>query len=149
MEKRLTTIKKNHQVKIHCEVLIDDNEYYAKFAEDNPLIVTAGVSKESPIREAMSKKVVGMDTGESDTINLSCDNAFGMYDPAQTGTIPLSEFDTPLQIGDVIGIKFEGEDAKNETAATVIDMSETDLTYDLNHPLAGHDIILKFKVIKT
>lgn len=129
--------------------MVDDNHPYATFSEDNPLEIIAGKSEESPIRLALSQAVLKMKVGENKEVTIMCDQAFGNYDPELVGEIPLSEFDTELEAGDIIELEFvsEEDESTGTQAATIIETNETHVTYDLNHPLAGHDIVLNLTVL--
>ncbi len=131
--------------------MVDDHHPYANFGPDKALKITAGESEESPIRQALTKTVVGMKVGESKEVSIMCAEAFGTYDPDLLGEIPLAEFSTELEVGDIIELEFEAEEDEQSgtQAATIVEITKTHITYDLNHPLAGHDIVLDLTVLKV
>ena len=84
-----------------------------------------------------------MKEGETKTIKVPSEKAYGQYDESLSQIIDIKEFDgIDLQIGMVL----EADNSHDEVVkATVTDVTKEHVTVDYNHPLAGAD--LEFKVL--
>ena len=88
-------------------------------------------------------RIIDMNEGETRTIKVPANEAYGEYDETLTQITPIEDFEG---INLEIGMTLEGEGENNEILrATVIDVTKEDVTVDYNHPLAGCE--LEFKVI--
>ncbi len=108
------------------EVSIGSNEFYV------------------PIEEAL----IGMSPGEKKTVTISPDDAFGDYSSENVFNVPRSEFPED-EITPEIGMELEVDGEDDETfMATIIKISDDEITLDTNHPLAGEELIYEFELMQ-
>ncbi len=96
-----------------------------------------------PIEEAL----VGMAPGESKTLTISPDDAFGEYDAENVFTVPLSDFPDDIKPAVGMGLEVAGENDE-EYMVTVVGVTDENVSLDTNHPLAGEELTYEFELVK-
>lgn len=135
-------ISKDQNVSMNYELKINDEIIESNLEEDSINFVY-GTGQIIPGLEA---GIIDMNEGETKVVKVPANEAYGEYDEELAQTLPIADFEgIDLEIGMVL----EGEEENNEPVrATVIEVTNDDVTVDYNHPLAGCD--LEFTVyIKT
>jgi peptidylprolyl isomerase len=96
--------------------------------------------------------VIGMSPGDTSTITIPCEKAYG---PVQEKLIFKVERNrVPENVNPKIGdiLKFENQDKDGKPvgimALSVIGITNTHLTLDGNHPLAGRDLTFEIELIE-
>jgi FKBP-type peptidyl-prolyl cis-trans isomerase SlpA len=124
--------------------LTDGTVAYSSFDEE-PLEFTWG---DGTLRPGLELAVLGLRTGDDQTLTLLAEQAYGPYDEALVQDMPLSEF--PDQIapepGQIIGFQTEGGE---ETAGTVLAVDATAARVDFNHPLAGREVVFRVRILSV
>lgn len=82
--------------------------------------------------------------GESVSVTLQPEDAFGEYDPELVNMEDLSRFPDDV----AIGMQFEGqsEDSGETRLFTITDIADGKAVVDGNHPLAGHALVFSCTV---
>jgi peptidylprolyl isomerase len=90
--------------------------------------------------------ILGMEVGENKILQIPAHEAYGETDPDYKLTVNRSEMpdDMNLEIGMPVNMHQEGGQV---VQVTVTDLTETTVTLDGNHPLAGHDLTFHVEVI--
>ena len=87
--------------------------------------------------------VVGMRQGESKTITLQPQDAYGQWDPSQVISFPRSQINaTDLTVGSALY-------SANGGMGTVTAISGQNVTVDFNHPLAGKTLIFTIDMMRV
>lgn len=87
--------------------------------------------------------VVGMKLGETKTLKIPADQAYGQKKDELIGKIPLE------QVGDISGVSVGTQVLLGETIpATITEITDKDITVDANHELAGKDLIFDVTIKK-
>ena len=124
-------IKINQTVEIFYELKIE-NEVVDSNLEKEAITFSYGSGQIIP---GLESRIIDMNIGESRTIKVPANEAYGEYDETLTQIAPIEDFEG---IDLEIGMTLEGEGKNNEILkATVIDVIKEDVTVDYNHPLAG------------
>ena len=80
----------------------------------------------------------GCQVGDSVTVDLTADEAFGPHDPGLTFTDSIENVPEDLR---QLGTEFEAENADSKAMHfRVVEITADSLTVDANHPLAGKNI---------
>ncbi|MCD6542455.1 MAG: FKBP-type peptidyl-prolyl cis-trans isomerase [Thermoplasmata archaeon] len=139
----MKVVKNGDKVKILCEAKLENGEIYYTWGEDNPLEIVIG---EGTFFPAAEEKMKNMKEGETKTITLEPDEAFGPYMEELVLEVPREAFrpDAKLEKGARIRINTPSGKVFYGTIAKVNDNT---VILDLNHPLAGKKIILTITVI--
>ena len=110
-----------------------------------PLAFVIGSGQMIP---AFEQGVVGMEPGESKTVNIPAAQAYGRHHPQAMVEVERSEFppDMPLEVGSVVqGNAPNGE----QVPFTVVEVTDILVTLDRNHPLAGMDLTFEIKLLQV
>ena len=128
-------------VKIHFTCTLDDGTVHDTSIGKEPLQFVIG---ESHIAiKGLEESVLGMQQGETKTVTISPDLAFGPRLSEKIHVINRSQF--PASVQPAVGLKFEiRQDSGEISTIQVSDVSESEVTLDANHPLAGKN--LKFEI---
>ena len=118
-----------------ADVILDSNKGAA------PLEFIMGKGRIIP---GLEKELVGMSEGESKTIVVPANEAYGEYDVTAVQTLPKEQFEgIDLQKG----MSLYGQGADGQTIqVTVKDFDENSVTIDMNHPLAGKELVFDVTV---
>lgn len=112
--------------------------------EYGPAELTIGEEEFFP---AIEEALIGMTPGESKTVTVPAADAFGEYDAEAVFTIEkqLLPEDMNPEVGD--DLILTGEDGE-ELEVTVVEVGETAVTFDANHPLAGEDLTYEVELVE-
>ncbi|PKN44444.1 MAG: hypothetical protein CVU59_11615, partial [Deltaproteobacteria bacterium HGW-Deltaproteobacteria-17] len=93
--------------------------------------------------------MVGMTVGETKTVTIPCDQAYGPHEEMMLLQVPRTHF--PLDITPEVGQYLELTDAtSHETAVAVVThVGDDTITLDANHPLAGEDLTFDLELVKV
>lgn len=130
-------------VKVHYTGKLDDGSVFDSSSHRDPLELTIGKKRLIP---AFEQAIVGMKPGESKTVKIQHEDAFGTHDDDLVKTINRIQF--PENLEPKIGQRLNGTSADGRAVTvTVTDVSESKVTVDANHPLAGEDLTFDIQLI--
>jgi peptidylprolyl isomerase len=133
--------QKGNHVKIEYEGFLDDGRVFDSTEQHGfPFKLTIGAGV---YLDALEHAIIGMNVKEEKNIRLSPQEAYGEYLPERIETLDRKKLPNKSKLEEgslVILTSPEGI----ETPAKVIDLTETEVTLDFNHPLAG--IPLNFRL---
>ena len=88
-----------------------------------------------------------MAVGEKKTITIPADQAYGQPDPRAVQVIPRDNIpaDIPLEVG--LQLQASGPDGQ-VMVVTVKEITETEVTLDANHRLAGEDLTFALELVE-
>jgi len=90
--------------------------------------------------------ITGMSIGEKKTIHIPAAEAYGEHSPENTVTIERSQI--PANIELEIGMNLNmHQDGGYVVEVVVVDLTDTHVTLDANHPLAGKDLIFELELV--
>ncbi len=141
----MTQANTGKRVKIHYTCKLDDGAVVASSREDEPIEFTLGQSQVLPgIEEAVS----GMEAGESKTVRIPPEKAFGPHRKDLIVEVPRDRF--PNHIEPQVGQRLTVDRADGEsTTVTVAAVSESKVHLDQNHPLADADLTLELELLEV
>ena len=136
--------KSGDTVKVHYTGRLDDGSIFAASVEREPLELVIGDNRMLP---AFEQAIIGMEPGQSKTIKIPAEQAFGPYREELIRTVDRSVF--PPGLEPKIGQRLNATRADGRTIiVTVIDLSESSVTLDANHPLAGEDLSFDIQLVE-
>ena len=132
-------------VRVHYTGRLEDGTVFDTSMERHPLRFTIG---EDWIFPGFEQAVVGMHPGESKTVRVPMEDAFGPYREDMVVTVDRDRLpgDLYLEVGQTLEITSSGS---QRTMVTVTHISDSEVTLDANHPLAGKDLILDVRLIEV
>jgi peptidylprolyl isomerase len=130
-------------VKVHYTGKLEDGTVFDTSTEREPLQFTLG---EGQIISGFEQAVVGMNPGESKTTKVLADEAFGPHIKEMVLVVERNQF--PEHLEPKLGQRLQIRQADGQTIRiTVTNISESNVTLDGNHPLAGKDLIFDIRLI--
>ena len=96
--------------------------------------------------EGFENAVMGMSINEKKEFTLEPEDAYGMRDEEQVHVFPRSELPESVEpkVGDTM--TFSTPEGR-QIPARLIKMDDENLTFDLNHPLAGESLTFAIEVV--
>lgn len=123
-------------VKVSYVGKLKDGTIFDKSKDDNLLQFTIGQGEVIP---GFEEAIVDMTIGESKTVLIPVDKAYGPYDDAKTFPVAKSAF--PEGFEPKTGQRLEVQDENGTpVVVSVSAILETEVVLDANHPLAGEDL---------
>lgn len=130
-------------VTLHFSIVLENGLVAETTFDDDPIEYVVG---DGTLNEGLEATLYGMQEGESQTVQLAPEQAFGLHDPENFQQMERSGFpsDMPLEPGTVIGFTTPNND---EVPGTIRETSGDRVTIDFNHPLAGHTLTFTVEII--
>lgn len=138
--------KQGDTVKVHYTGKLTTGEMFdsSEAGGGGPMEFTIGQGDVIPGFDAA---VIGMSPGESKTVTIPVDQAYGERMDEMVAEVErqfLPEGAEP-EVGHQYEVTQEGGDVFN---VTVTALTDTHVTLDANHPLAGHDLVFEIKLLE-
>ena len=141
----MTQAKTGDTVKVHYTGKLEDDTVFDTSTNRDPLQFTMG---EGQVIPGFEQAVVGLNPGESKTINIPADEAYGPHRKEMIMTVPRNQFPADLDPKVDQQLQMVNRMDGRKTVATVTDVSESSVTLDANHPLAGKDLTFDIQLIE-
>ncbi|HET6515260.1 MAG TPA: peptidylprolyl isomerase [Thermodesulfovibrionales bacterium] len=133
----MTAVKEGDTIRIEYIGKLEDGTIFDSSAADRPLEFTVG---EGEVVAGLEKGVIGMTTGESRSIRIGMEQAYGPH--RKERVCELDKKRVPEGFHPEVGKQLQLYRADGlPVMGTVIKISETSFTMDYNHPLAGKTLI--------
>ncbi|MBT3397702.1 peptidylprolyl isomerase [archaeon] len=135
-------VEKGNKIKVDYEGKFEDGTVFdASEKHGEPLEFTAG---EGMVVSGFDKAVIGMNVGEEKEVTLQPEEAYGPLNPEAIQKVPKDKFPAEAKEGMMIGIPLPNG---QQIPAKIEKIGETEVTLDMNHPMAGKVLIFKIKVV--
>ncbi len=139
-------IQNGNKVKLDYEGRLEDGTVFdsSKHGDhSHPLEFTVGINQVIP---GFERGVMGMEKGDEKEIVIGPADAYGERNELMVQKIPRDALPPEIkpEKGMVLALHSpEGE----QIPVPISDVSDTEVTLDMNHPLAGKKLIFKIKVL--
>jgi FKBP-type peptidyl-prolyl cis-trans isomerase 2 len=137
--------KEDDTVRVHYTVKLDKDTIVGSTKDEEPLQFTLGKGQVLP---GFEQAVVGMNSGESKTVLVTADQAFGPYLDEMVVVVDRGRLPEGINPKEGDRIQLQSRSGETVTVA-VMDVSESTVTLDGNHPLAGKDLIFDIEFIQV
>jgi len=136
--------KSGDTVKLNFTGKLKDGSVFGSTAEQEPLEFKLG---EGQVIPGVEKAVAGMEVGESKTVELSSEQAYGAHQEELIEKVERDKF--PEGTNPQVGQRFEvpQPDGK-KMMVRVVEVSDSAVTLDANHPLAGKDLTFELELLE-
>ncbi len=125
-------------VSVHYRGTLDDGEVFDSSRErGTPLPFVLGSGQ---LISGFDDAVRGLAVGETITVRLTPDRAYGEVDPARVLEFPRDQAPPDLQVGDQVQLS-------SGAGATVVELTDDTVTIDTNHQLAGKTLTFEIELI--
>lgn len=139
----MAQVKQGDTVKVNYTGKLSDGTIFDSSIGRHPMQFTMGKSQ---LIAGFEKAVLGMAAGDKKTVVIPCAEAYG---PRQDSSITeVERKNLPTDPDAKVGQRLELTQEDDSTIlVTVTGASETSLTLDSNHPLAGKDLTFEIEVL--
>lgn len=140
----MSKVKDGDTVKVHYTGKLDNGEVFDTSRERDPFEFKLG---DEAVIPGFEKGVVGMGVGDSKTIEISPDDAYGAKKEELVVEVQKSEL--PEDIIPSLGQRLQiRQQDGNPIVVTITDMDEDNITLDANHPLAGYTLFFDVELVE-
>ena len=140
----MAAAQEGDRVKVHFTGTLKDGTIFGQTHEDEPFEFTLG---EKSVLPKFEGAVVGMEEGESKTVLIAPEDAYGARDEERVFAAKKSEI--PAHITPEVGKKIQVQMGSGELAIlTVLEVSEDEVIFDANDPLAGEELTFEIKLLE-
>jgi FKBP-type peptidyl-prolyl cis-trans isomerase 2 len=131
-------------VSIHYTGRLEDGTVFFSTENKEPFIFTHGKGAVVP---RVQQAVLGMAQGESKSVHVPEEEAYGAYNPELAVKMDRAEFEK-RGIKPEIGFEFSiGQSDGDPLPVRVTEVEDSTVTVDANHPLAGNSIIFDLLLV--
>lgn len=136
----MSKAKDGDTVKVHYTGTLENGEVFDTSQEREPLEFQLGQGQLIP---GFEKAVIGMSEGDSTTVDIPSDEAYGEVREDLVITVPKDQL--PDEVEPQVGMQLQVNQQNGQPIPVrVTEIKEEELVLDANHPLAGKD--LKFEI---
>lgn len=136
-EKETKIIEKNVVVTLDYDLQVDGNEI-----DSGPIQFLHGHGNIIP---GLESELEGLKLGEEKEVLVKAENAYGIYDPDLEIEVPLQSFPEDFEIKLGRPMRLHDEEGHVFTGVAMA-ISNEFVTMNLNHPLAGKDLLFTTRV---
>ncbi len=134
--------KLGDRVQIHYTGRLEDGTVFDSSQGRDPLEFTAGGNEVIP---GVDKAVLGMQAGESKTVEVSAEDAYGVRTPGLEQRVPRKLLPEKVQIGD----RLQAKVGEKVILVWVAELEEESALIDANHPLAGQSLVFDIELVSV
>lgn len=139
------SIKDGTTVKVHYTGTLEDGSIFDSSQDREPLEFTLGQGQLIP---GFEKAVVSLSEGESTTVTIPSDEAYG--EPREDLVIQVAKSELPDDIEPQIGMQLQvNQPGGNPVPVRVTGVEEEQITLDANHPLAGENLTFEIELVQV
>ena len=136
--------KTGDTVKVHYTGTLEDDTVFDTSAGGEPLAFTLGQGLVIP---GFEQAVTGMKVGESKTVDIPVEQAYGPYRDDLILVVERDQLPEDLEIEVGQQLQMSQEDG-SYIVVTITEVSETTITIDANHPLAGQNLTFEIELVE-
>ncbi|MBU2491358.1 MAG: peptidylprolyl isomerase [Bacteroidetes bacterium] len=140
----MSQVKTGDKVKVHYKGTLNDGSVFDSSEGRDPLEFEVGSGQVIP---GFDQAVVGLTVGESKTVNIPSEEAYGPYQENMVLAIERDKFPEGLNL--TVGEQLQVPSQGGQPVVVVIkDVTDDKVTLDANHPLAGEDLNFNIELVE-
>jgi FKBP-type peptidyl-prolyl cis-trans isomerase 2 len=137
-------VKEKDTVSVHYTGTLSDGEVFDSSVDREPLSFTVGAGQMIP---GFDSAVVGMEVKEKKSVTIAATEAYGEVRPDMVQII--SKDQLPPDLKPEVGQQLASQLPSGEQIiVTVSEITESEVTIDANHPLAGKELTFDIEVVE-
>lgn len=139
----MNTVENGNTVTVHYTGTLNDGTTFDSSREREPLGFKVG---DGQVIAGFDSAVIGMSEGETRTVTISAEDAYGAHNDQAVQTVDKTRFPDGFQ--GTIGESVTGTDGNGVNfRATIVGEEDDTVTLDFNHPLAGQDLTFEVEIV--
>ncbi len=136
--------KTNDRVKVHYKGSLKNGTVFDSSIDREPFVFVIG---EGAVIPGFEQCVIGMCAGDIKTVTLSPEEGYGPHREELCAVVARSRIPETINLRQ--GMKLEVQSSNGTSAqAIVLEITESDVTLDLNHPLAGKELVFELELLE-
>jgi len=140
----MTQVKPGDTVRIHYTGTLSDGQTFDSSEGRDPLEFTVGSGQIIP---GLDSALPGMAVGEKKIVDVPSEDAYGPLDPNARQAVPRAEI--PAEIPLDLGTQLQVQTPQGQVMpVTVVEVTESEVVLDANHPLAGRDLTFAIELVE-
>lgn len=140
----MAQVKSGDKVKVHYHGKLTTGETFDSSAGREPLEFEVGSGM---VIKGFDDGVTGMTVGDKKTINIPFDEAYGPRNPEMVIDMPKERFPEDMEVE--VGMPLVMSDGQGQQfQVTIVEIKETSVILDANHPLAGKDLVFDLELVE-
>jgi FKBP-type peptidyl-prolyl cis-trans isomerase 2 len=137
------SIKKGDKVKVDYTGTLEDGTVFDTSEGKQPLEFEAGSGQ---LIKGFDQAVIGMKKGEEKEITVKPSEAYGDVNPDMLKKVPRDQLPKEQEPKPGMMLALKTPDGK-QFPAKITEVTDKEVTIDLNHPLAGKTLNFKVKIV--
>lgn len=135
--------KNGDNVTVHYTGRLSDGTIFDSSVGGDPLLVDLGSGQ---VISGFEEALIGMSVGESKTVTIPHDKAYGPYHEDNVIHFPADRIPAEIEVAVGMRLQLQGQDG-NPFPVLVTEVSEEHVKLDANQPLAGQDLTFDLELI--
>lgn len=131
-------------VKAHYTGKLDDGTVFDSSRDRGPLEFSIG---QNQVIKGFEEAVVGMSEGESKTVTVASEEAYGAHREDLVITLQRSQIPANVELREGLHLQMRQQDG-TVFNVMVSGLSDEQVTLDANHPLAGKDLTFEIELVE-
>lgn len=137
-------VKSGDKIKVHYHGRLTSGETFDSSEGREPLEFEVGSGM---VIQGFDAGVTGMVVGEKKTINIPFMEAYGPRNPEMVIEMPKDRFPQDMELE--MGMPLVMSDGQGQRfQVTIVEIKESSVMLDANHPLAGQDLIFDLELVE-
>ena len=140
----MAQVKSGDKINVHYTGKLTDGTLFDSSEGREPLEFQVGSGM---VIKGFDEGVTGMIVGEKKTVHIPVSEAYGDVDSSYLAVFNKEEIpsDIPYEVGMQLNMHQDG--TGEVMPVIVVEVTETTITLDANHPLAGKDLIFDLELV--
>jgi len=140
----MTKVAKGNTVEVHYKVALEDGTVVDASEEKLPFQFVIG---NDDIIQGFQDAVIGMQIGEAKKVTVPAEKAYGPY--RKNFIVNVKKDILPEGLDLSVGKKLQvtKKETNEKQIVTIVDIGESTITIDTNHPLAGKNLLFEIKLL--
>lgn len=130
-------------VKVNYTGKLEDGTVFDSSVDRDPLQFSVG---QGQVIAGFDEAIIGMSPGEEKTVNIPSDQAYGSY--REELVMVVGQEQMPPELSVEVGQQLQMRHPSGQAIPVLVtDISDTKVTLDANHPLAGEDLTFEIELV--
>ncbi|MCK0096502.1 peptidylprolyl isomerase [Yoonia sp. F2084L] len=139
----MSQVKAGDTVRMTYVGTLDSGEMFDSSEGREPLEFVVGSGQ---VIKGLDAAIPGMAVGDKKDVNVPCAQAYGDVNPDARQAVPRDQI--PAEIPCEVGTQLQMQTPQGQVVpVTVAEVTETEVTLDANHPLAGQDLNFAIEIV--
>ncbi|AKI96531.1 FKBP-type peptidyl-prolyl cis-trans isomerase [Kosmotoga pacifica] len=140
----MRNVEKGNTVRVHYTGKLENGGIFDSSINRSPLEFTVGAGQ---VIAGFDRAVIGMKVGDKKTITIPYQDAYGPHRDELVFTF--SRETIPENFEPEVGQRLQlVTDDGRSVNVTVVEVTDTDVTLDANHPLAGKNLVFEIELVE-